>query len=204
MNSQAVVPAKTITAVEWEGLSLCRVLRKKDLQFTDRLTQENCKLTTMTIFCSGGKSPSFFLLSRSGNEWLVGRENDVTQLKANVGDNSFILNSRRRRRMKLGNCASLLAPPTTDTDTDTDTVTDTYMQDPLIPPTTGWQFRNGDTGSYEEDRQLRCSSTPTSSCSVTVSLIVEAEEYLIVEECEGRYKDTGLRSRGRKVINFSI
>ena len=109
-----------------------------------------------------GKAPLFFLLSRSGNEWLVEDEKYIANFKASVGEN------------------------------------------PLIPPTTGWNFRNFDTKAYEEDRQLRCSSTPTSSCSVTVSLIVEAEEYLIVEECEGRYKDTGLRSRGRKVINFSI
>ena len=76
-------------------------------------------------------------------------------------------------------------------------------EDPLIPPKTGWKFQNFDTKAFEEDSQLRCSSTPTSSsCSVTVSLSGLAKE--IQGECEGEYKDTGLRSRGRKVINFSI
>ena len=136
------------------------MLRKKDLQSTDRLTQEKCQLN-MTSICSGEKSPSFFLLSRSGNEWLVVPEGYGASLKAIVG------------------------------------------QDTLIPPTTGWQFYSDETKAFEEDRQLRCSSTPTSSsCSVTVSLSGLAKE--IQGECEGEYKDTGLRSRGRKVINFSI
>ena len=108
-----------------------------------------------------GKVPLFFLLSRSGNEWLVEEEGYEADLKANVG------------------------------------------QDPLIPPTTGWQFYNFDIKADAEDPQLRCSSTPSSSsCSVTVSLSGLAKE--IQGECEGKYKDTGLRSRGRKVINFSI
>ena len=106
------------------------------------------------------ESPSFFLLSRSGNMWLVESAGYGAGLRAIVG------------------------------------------QDMLIPPTTGWQFYSGDTRSYEEDRQLRCSSTPpSSSCSVTVSLSGLAIE--IRGECEGEYKDTGLRSAGKKVINFS-
>ena len=73
----------------------------------------------------------------------------------------------------------------------------------LIPPTTGWKFRNLDTKAFEDDLQLTCSSTPTSSsCSVTVSLSGLAKE--IQGECEGEYKDTGLRSTGRKVIKFLI
>ena len=71
----------------------------------------------------------------------------------------------------------------------------------LIPPTTDWKWNNFDTKAVEEDRQLRCSSTPTSSsCSVTVSLSGLAKE--IQGECEGEYNDTGLRSAGRKVIDF--
>ena len=105
--------------------------------------------------------PLFFLLSRSGNEWLVEQCMYVAPLKASAGE------------------------------------------DPFIPSTTGWNFYNFDTKEYEEDRQLRCSSTPSSSsCSVTVSLSGLAKE--IQRECEGEYKDTGLRSAGRKVINFSI
>ena len=74
-------------------------------------------------------------------------------------------------------------------------------EDLLVPPTNGWKFWNGQT--FEEDPQLRCSSTPTSSsCSVTVSLSGLAKE--IRGECEGEYKDTGLKSMGKKVINFSM
>ena len=108
-----------------------------------------------------GKAPLFFLLTRSGNAWLIEDKKYIANLKASVGENR------------------------------------------LIPPTTGWQFYSDDTEAYEEDPQLRCSSTPTSSsCSVTVSLSGLAKE--IQRECEGEYKDTGLRSMGRKVINFSI
>ena len=154
-----MVPAKTIRATIWEDLSLFRVLRKRDLQSTDRLTQEKCQLTR-TIFCSGGKAPLFFPLSRSCNEWLVRQEGYVATLKAIVG------------------------------------------QDTLIPPTTGWKFYS-DTKTYEEDAQLTCRSTSTSSsCSVTVSLSGLAKE--IQGECEGEYKDTGLRSMGRKVSKISI
>ena len=71
----------------------------------------------------------------------------------------------------------------------------------LIPPVTGWKFENFSTEEFEEDPQLMCNSTPSSSsCSVTVSLSGLAKE--IQGECEGEYKDTGLRSMGRKVINF--
>ena len=76
-------------------------------------------------------------------------------------------------------------------------------EDPLIPPTTGWMIGNCDTKEYEKDPQFKCSSTPSSSCySVTVSLSGLAKE--IQGECEGQYKDTGLRSAGRKVIKISI
>ena len=106
------------------------------------------------------KSLFFYLLIRSGNEWVV-EDKGAAYLKASVGDN------------------------------------------PLIPSTTGWEFRNFDTKKYEEDAQLRCISTPTSSsCSVTVSLSGLAKEFQ--GECEGEYKDTGLRSAGKKVINFSM
>ena len=160
MNCQAVVPAKTIRAVEWAGLSLFRVLKEMEVQFTDRLNQEKCQLT-MTIFYSGGKSPPFFLLSRSDNEWLVGEYGYEAALKASVG------------------------------------------QETLIPPTTGWKFCNFETKTYEEDTHLTCSSIPSSSsCSVTVSLSGLSKE--IQGECEGEYKDTGLRSRGRKVINSQM
>ena len=108
-----------------------------------------------------GKAPLFFLLTRSGNEWVVEEEGYIASLRASVGE------------------------------------------DTLIPPTNDWQFYSDDTDAYEEDRQLRCSSTPcSSSCSVTVSLSGLAKE--IQGECEGEYKDTGLRSAGRKVINFLI
>ena len=75
--------------------------------------------------------------------------------------------------------------------------------DSLIPPTTGWKFYNSVTSAYEEDPQLTCRSTPTSSsCSVTVSLSGLAKEFQ--GECEGEYKDTGMRSVGRKVIRLSV
>ena len=76
-------------------------------------------------------------------------------------------------------------------------------QETLIPPTTGWKFCNFETKTYEEDTHLTCSSIPSSSsCSVTVSLSGLSKE--IQGECEGEYKDTGLRSRGRKVINSQM
>ena len=177
-----MAPAKTIKATQWEGLSLCRVLRKRDLQSTDRLTQEKCQLTR-TTFCSGGKSPTFFLLSRSGNEWLVEDEKYIANLKASVGENQLIVEWLVEYE-RYG--ADLKA---------------SVGEDMLILPTTGWKFGNTDTQAYEEDRQLRCKGTPSSSsCSVTVSLSGLAKE--IQGECEGEYNDTGLRSAGRKVINF--
>ena len=105
-----------------------------------------------------GKFPVFFLLSRSGNEWLVKDERYVANLRAAEGE------------------------------------------DPLIPPTTGWKFHNSGTTTYTEDAQLRCNTPSSSSCSVTVSLSGLVKE--IQGECEGEYKDTGLGSAGRKVINF--
>ena len=102
------------------------------------------------------RTPILFVLSRSGNDWLVKREGYFAPLKATVQEN------------------------------------------PLIPPTTGWKFLNFVTDEYEEDPQLQCSSTPTSSsCSVTVSLSGEAKEFQ--GECDGQYKETGLRNAGRKV-----
>ena len=133
--------------------------RKRDLQSTDRLTQEKCQVTGTSV-CSGGKSPPIFLL-RSGNEWLVEFAGYRAYLKASVGD------------------------------------------DPTIPPTTGWKFRNDDTDAFEADPLLMCNSSPPSpSCSITVSLSGLAKQ--IQRDCEGEYKDTGLRSMGRKVIDFSI
>ena len=70
--------------------------------------------------------------------------------------------------------------------------------DPTIPPTTDWNFRNLDTRSYEEDQYLNCNiSSASSFCSITVSLKGLAKE--IQGECNGKYKDTGLISAGRKV-----
>ena len=163
MNCQVVVPAKTIGATEWAGLSLFQVLKERDVLSTDRLTQEKCQLSSTNIFCTGGKALLSFLLSRSGNEWVVFFDDTGTDLlKASVGDN------------------------------------------PLIPPATGWKFlKNEKDYTFEEDPQLRCSSTCSStSCSVSVSLSGLAKD--IQGECEGEYKDTGLRSMGKKVINFPL
>ena len=80
---------KTIKAVQWAGLSLCRALRKVDLQSTDRLTQEKCQAITI-LFYTGDRIPSFFLLSRSVNEWLVGEEGNEVGLKENVGEDPLI------------------------------------------------------------------------------------------------------------------
>ena len=104
------------------------------------------------------RKPLFFPICRSGNEWLVKAERDVTSLNASVGD------------------------------------------DPTIPPITGWKFWNFDFDIYEheEDPDLTCKvSSASSSCSITVSLKGLARE--IQGECEGDYKETGLRSAGRKV-----
>ena len=62
MTYQVVVQAKTVRATQWEGLSLFRGLKKRDLQSTDRLTQEKCQLH-ITSFCSGEKNPLFSSLA---------------------------------------------------------------------------------------------------------------------------------------------
>ena len=75
--------------------------------------------------------------------------------------------------------------------------------DPTVPPTVGWKFYNSNThpSAFEADPLLMCNSSPPSpSCSITFSLSGLAKE--IQGECEGEYKDTGLRSMGRKVIDF--
>ena len=153
-----MVPAKTTLEQQWAGLSLCQVLRKGDLQSTDRRTLEKFQVMT-TIVYTGGKIP-LSLPSRSGNEWLVGEEGYLAELKASVGDK------------------------------------------PSAPPATGWKFFNNDTKAYEDDQHLTCHSSTSSPCSVTVSLSSLAKE--IQGECEGKYKNTGLRSMGRQVINNPI
>ena len=72
--------------------------------------------------------------------------------------------------------------------------------DPTFPPTTGWKFENCDIDKFDEDPHLTCSSvmSASSSCCITVSLSGLAKEFQ--GECEGEYRDTGLRSMGRKVI----
>ena len=137
-----------------------QILRKRDLQSTDRLNQEKCQVI-VTTYCSGGKTLFFFLLSRSGNAWLVKSGRYNANLKSSVGD------------------------------------------DPSIPPTTGWKFYNLSTGKMDEDQQLTCNISPaSSSCSVKVSLKGVAKD--IQRECEGEYRDAGMRSSGRKVTNFSM
>ena len=83
--------------------------------------------------------------------------------------------------------------------------------DSIIPPTTGWEFYNFDRypfrdfnqKAYEADPLLICnSSLPSPYCSITVSLSGLAKEFQ--GECEGEYKDTGLRSAGRKVTAFQF
>ena len=74
--------------------------------------------------------------------------------------------------------------------------------DPLLPPTTGWQFydwdRNLNFKEKKEDSTLEC-SFPTASppCCITVSLSGPARE--AHGDCEGEYKSTGLISMGRPV-----
>ena len=63
------------------------MLRKRDLQSTDRLTQEKCQVIGTTV-CSGGKTPLILLL-RSGNEWWV-EQDEEEYLKASVGDESTV------------------------------------------------------------------------------------------------------------------
>ena len=69
--------------------------------------------------------------------------------------------------------------------------------DPLLPPTTGWQFYDWDR-NLKEDSTLEC-SFPTASppCCLTVSLSGPARE--AHGDCEGEYKSTGLVSMGRPV-----
>ena len=70
--------------------------------------------------------------------------------------------------------------------------------DPLLPPTTGWLFKNWRTGEFEEDASTTC--TPFSSsppCCLTVTLSGAAKE--AHGDCEGEYKSTGLISMGRPV-----
>ena len=74
--------------------------------------------------------------------------------------------------------------------------------EPDQPPSAGWKFFNNDTKAYEDDHHLTCRSSTSSPCSVTVSLSSLAKE--IQGECEGKYKNTGLRSMGRQVINNPI
>ena len=69
--------------------------------------------------------------------------------------------------------------------------------DPLLPPTTGWQFYDR-IGNLKEDSTLEC-FFPTASppCCITVSLSGPARE--AHGDCEGEYKSTGLISMGRPV-----
>ena len=70
--------------------------------------------------------------------------------------------------------------------------------DPFRPPTTGWLFRKGGVGDFEEDPSLTCSLPSTSSpCCLTVTLSGAAKE--AHEYCEGEYKRTGLISMGKQV-----
>ena len=70
--------------------------------------------------------------------------------------------------------------------------------DSLQPPTTGWQVLKD--GEYKEDASLTCTNQPEHPCcSITVSLSKEAKEG--PSYCEGKYKDTGLTSMGKQVVN---
>lgn len=69
------------------------------------------------------------------------------------------------------------------------------------PPATGWQFFNWVSQTYMEDSMIRCGIADSSPCLVTVSLSGEAKTFQ--GECEGEYKDTGLKSIGRQVANSS-
>ena len=85
MNCRVVAPAKTIRATQWEGLSLCRVLRKRDLQSTDRLTQERYQAHS-TISFTGENYPLSLPFSL-GDEWLVGTTGMEAFLKARGKEN---------------------------------------------------------------------------------------------------------------------
>ena len=69
---------------------------------------------------------------------------------------------------------------------------------PIQPPTSQWRFINFDTGYYEDDANMRCSTPSTSTpCCLTVNLSGAAKE--AQAKCEGEYKSTGLVSAGREV-----
>ena len=70
-----------------------------------------------------------------------------------------------------------------------------------LPPSSGWQFCSGYTNKFEEDPSVTC-SVPSSPCSVTVSLSGLAKDFQ--GECEGEYRDTGMRSMGRQVTFKTI
>ena len=94
------------------------------------------------------------------------------------------------------------------------------MDNSIHPPSTGWKFDNNQNfvgwqfdnkfdkrrdfdevikmGHFQEDPSVTCSIPPASSpCSVTLRLIGLAKDFQ--GKCEGEYKDTGLRSKGRQV-----
>ena len=71
--------------------------------------------------------------------------------------------------------------------------------DPLLPPTTGWLFKNQDTIDFEEDQSLTCAPPEASSppCCLTINLTGPAKD--AVGQSEGVYHSTELMSKGRKV-----
>lgn len=81
------------------------------------------------------------------------------------------------------------------------TVLKADADDQIHPPSTGWQFFNGYTNKFEEDLSMTCSPAPP-SCSVTLRLSGLARDFQ--GNCEGEYKDSGLRSAGRQVPLSSI
>ena len=76
--------------------------------------------------------------------------------------------------------------------------------DPLLPPTTGWLFKNLDTRDFEEDQSLTCAPPEASSppCCLTIHLTGPAKD--AVGQCEGVYQSTELMSNGRKVYEESL
>jgi len=76
--------------------------------------------------------------------------------------------------------------------------------DPLLPPTTGWLFRDWDTRDFEEDKSLTCVPPEASSppCCLTIHLTGPAKD--AVGQCEGVYQSTELMSKGRKVYEGSL
>ena len=71
--------------------------------------------------------------------------------------------------------------------------------DPLLPPTTGWLFKNQDTDIFEKDTSLECAPPQASSppCCLTINLTGPAKD--AVGQSEGVYHSTELMSKGRKV-----